>query len=445
MSEIITLTLCLAPYVSKTQLKQLRHIILALVGMTGRVTMLGLSRWTMDGGSYRTIQRWFQTPVEWGVLLWTVIRTHLLDPNGVYLLAGDDVVVSKAGKKTYGVGRFYSSIAGRPISSLSFLTLSLIAVEQRRSYPLAVAQHIPAAKTVKDMKNTEAAPPTTKRGRGRPKGSKNHAKPAPVLSAELTLLQAQVRLVLARIAPLPVKHLVLDGFFGNSPTTGVVRECGLHLISKLRYDAALYFPYAGPKPKRGPTPRYGDKLNYKALPQYAVCSSVTEGRFVTDTYPLTLWHKDFPDLLNVVVVVKTDTRTHKSSHVVLFSTDLSLTAAHLVDYYSLRFQIEFNFRDAKQYWGLEDFMNISAVAVTNAVNLAFLMVNLSAVLLPAHRQQYPDFSVLDLKLYYRTRRYLHEVLKSLPDPPAPDFILRLGQRFAALGGIRPPSDFQNAA
>ncbi len=323
MSEIITLTLCLAPYVSKTQLKQLRHIILALLGMTGRVTMLGLSRWTVDGGSYRTIQRWFQTPVEWGVLLWTVIRTHLLDPKGVYLLAGDDVVVSKAGKKTYGVGRFYSSIAGRPISSLSFLTLSLIDVEQRRSYPLAVAQHVPAAKMVKDMENTEAAPPTAKRGRGRPKGSKNHAKPAPVLSAELTLLQAQVRLVLARIAPLPVKHLVLDGFFGNSPTTGVVRECGLHLISKLRHDAALYFPYAGPKPKRGPTPRYGDKLDYKALPEQAVCSSVTEGRFVIDTYQLTLWHKDFPDLLNVVVVVKTDTRTHKSSHVVLFSTDLS--------------------------------------------------------------------------------------------------------------------------
>jgi len=383
--------------------------------------------------------------MDWGLLLWTVVRTHLLDPKGVYLLAGDDVVVSKAGKKTYGVGRFYSSIAGRPISSLSFLTLSLIDVEQRRSYPLAVAQHVPAAKTVKATENTEAATPAAKRGRGRPKGSKNHVKPAPVLSAELTLLQTQVQRVLARMAPLPVNHLVLDGFFGNSPSTGVVRGCGLHLISKLRHDAALYFPYSGSKPSRGPTPRYGHKLDYKTLPEQARCSSITEGRFIIETYQLTLWHKDFPDLLNVVVVVKTDTRAHKSSHVVLFSTDLSLTAAQLVDYYSLRFQIEFNFRDAKQYWGLEDFMNVSAVAVTNAVNLVFLMVNLSAVLLPAHRQQSPDFSVLDLKLYYRTHRYLHEVLKSLPDPPPADFISRLGQRLSALGGIRPPADFQNAA
>lgn len=442
MNEIITLTICLLPYLSKTQLKQLHHIIFALLCMTGRVTMLGLSRWTEGGGSYRSIQRWFQTPVEWGVLLWTVIRRHLLDSNGIYLLAGDDVVVSKAGKKTHGVGRFYSSIAGQPIASLSFLALSLIDVGQRRSYPLAIAQHLPVPKATK---TTEGIMSGVKRGRGRPSGSKNHAKTAPTLSAELTLLQSQLRIALKRIAPLPVKHLVLDGFFGTYPATWLVRDCGLHLISKLRHNAALYFPYDGPKPKRGPMPRYGDKLDYKALPKHLRCSSVSEGRFVIDTYQMTLGHKDFSDPLNVVVVVKTDTRTHKVNHVVLFSTDVSLTAAQIVDYYSLRFQIEFNFRDAKQYWGLEDFMNISEVGVTNAVNLAFFMVNLSAVLLPVHRQQHPDFSVLDLKSHFRTRRYLHEVIKSLPTPPPSDFILRLVQRFSALGGIRPPSTFQDAA
>jgi putative transposase len=122
-----------------------------------------------------------------------------------------------------------------------------------------------------------------------------------------------------------------------------------------------------------------------------------------------------------------------------------LSAPQIVDYYSLRFQIEFNFRDAKQYWGLEDFMNNSPTAVTNAANLAFLMINLSAALLPAHRQQQFDFSVFDLKMHFRTRRYLREVIKSLPDPPASDFIPRLGQRLSALGGIRPNTDFQFAA
>ena len=64
------------------------------------------------------------------------------------------------------------------------------------------------------------------------------------------------------------------------------------------------------------------------------------------------------------------------SHVILFSSDLTLSYAKIIDYYKLRFQIEFNFRDAKQFWGLEDFMNRGQTAVTNAVNLSFFMVNL---------------------------------------------------------------------
>jgi putative transposase len=120
---------------------------------------------------------------------------------------------------------------------------------------------------------------------------------------------------------------------------------------------------------------------------------------------LTLLHKDFPDPLNVLVIAKPDTRSHKRTHVVLFPTNLALSPSQLTDYYALRFQIEFNFRDAKQYFGLEDFMNVSQPAVTYAVGLAFLMVNLSAILLLAHRANSPDFSVLDLNALFRARRY----------------------------------------
>jgi putative transposase len=56
-----------------------------------------------------------------------------------------------------------------------------------------------------------------------------------------------------------ITYLVLDGHFGNHLALHMVRQCMLHLISKLRYDAALFLPYVGPKPKRGPTPRLGEK------------------------------------------------------------------------------------------------------------------------------------------------------------------------------------------
>jgi putative transposase len=347
-------------------------------------------------------------------------------------------VVSKAGKLTHGVGRFYSSLAQRPIPGLSFLALSLVDVQQRRSYPLRVEQRLPG-------KRVETVVPAPKRGRGRPKGSKNHAKAAPTLTPELRLLASMVCAILSLIAPLSVKHLVLDGFFGTSSAAWVVRDCGLHLISKLRHNAALYLPYTGSKPRRGPTPRYGDKLDSRHLPADACVQTVTEGQVITHTYQLTVLHKEFADPLNLVVVVKTNLRTHKCAHVLLFSTDLSLSAEQIVDFYSLRFQIEFNFRDAKQFWGLEDFMNVSEQAVTNAANLAFLMVNLSAVLLQPYRQRQPDFSVLDLKTHFRARRYLDETINSLPDPPAPHLISRLWLRFSSLGGIRPSAPLEDAA
>lgn len=287
--------------------------------------------------------------------------------------------------------------------------------------------------------------PAPKRPRGRPKGSRNHCKAIPVLTEELTLLEQMLRAVTARIAPLNVRHVVLDGYFGTYPATFVVNQCNLHLISKLHHNAALYFPYVGPKPRRGPTPRYGAKLDYAALPATALRQTAIEGRSQIDTYQFTLLHKDFPEPLNVVILVKTDRRTHRRGHVVLFSTDLTLSAAQLVDYYSLRFQIEFNFRDAKQYWGLEDFMNVSSTAVTNAVNLAFFMVNLSVLLLQPFRHAQPDFSILDLKARYRAQRYLHETIKLLPIPPEPDLIPALECRVLALGAIHPLRCYQAVA
>ena len=91
-------------------------------------------------------------------------------------------------------------------------------------------------------------------------------------------------------------------------------------------------------------------------------------------------YKKFTDLLNVVCILKTNLTTKQQSHVLLFSSDVALDAEKMIDYYSLRFQIEFNFRDTKQYWGLQDFMNVNKIPVNNAVNLSMFMVSVSAKL-----------------------------------------------------------------
>ncbi|MDQ7085712.1 MAG: transposase [Sulfurovum sp.] len=124
----------------KTKHKQLEIIIQALLSMRGRITMLGLSRWSEKGGSYRTITRFFHSKINWEEINWMFIKTHLTKKGSIYLLGGDEVVVSKSGKHTYGVDRFYSSIQNQVIKSLAFLNLSLISVETRKAYPLSTQQ-----------------------------------------------------------------------------------------------------------------------------------------------------------------------------------------------------------------------------------------------------------------------------------------------------------------
>ena len=94
-----------------------------MLAMNGRVTMLGISRWAGTGGSYRTILRFFHTVIPWVTLFLLFFRKHLFRKNEVYLLVGDEVVISKSGRKTYGLEKFFSSLYSQPILELSFFTL----------------------------------------------------------------------------------------------------------------------------------------------------------------------------------------------------------------------------------------------------------------------------------------------------------------------------------
>jgi DDE superfamily endonuclease len=122
--DIVALFQGLGPHVTVTTLRQLNRIAFALLVMTGRVTMLGLSRWAGPGGRDRTVQRFFSTVLPWATLFWVFFRQHLYRPGDVYLLAGDEVVVTKAGQHTHGLDRFFASLYGKPVPGLAFFTLS---------------------------------------------------------------------------------------------------------------------------------------------------------------------------------------------------------------------------------------------------------------------------------------------------------------------------------
>lgn len=108
MTEIAAILEALRPALARCYFRQLALIIEATLSMTGRITMLGIARWTEEGGSYRTVQRFFKQSHDWAKLRWLLIQADLkANTDKVFLLAGDEVVVTKAGKQTHGLGKFF--------------------------------------------------------------------------------------------------------------------------------------------------------------------------------------------------------------------------------------------------------------------------------------------------------------------------------------------------
>src|SRR6266700_913147 len=140
MPDSMVLLACLSQCIEPTPLRQLGRVIEAMLSMSGRVTMRGLARWSGKGGSYRTIQRFFNTSLNWCHLNWLLIRHHVVDADDVVLMSGDHVVVTKSGKMTYGLDRFFASLYGKTVPGLCFLSLSLLSVKNRTSYPVVTEQ-----------------------------------------------------------------------------------------------------------------------------------------------------------------------------------------------------------------------------------------------------------------------------------------------------------------
>ena len=414
--------------------------------MTGRITMLGMSRWAGPGGSYRTIQRFFATVIPWGILFWVFFRHHVYGPDDVYLVAGDAVIVTKAGPCPHGRDRCFASLYGKPVPGLAFCTLSLVSVQARRSFPMRVEQVVrsDAEKAASKAKAAAKKPqaPGAKRRPGRPQGSTNKNKAPVTLTPERLRIKAMLDALRALIAGLlPLTYLLLDGHFGHTNARQMARQANLHLLSKLRCDAALYVPYTGPYVGRGPLRKYGPKIDDDHLPWQYLKEPTVEGHTQTCIYQAQLLPKEFPQPLNVVIIAKTNLRTRAHAHVLLCSSDLALAAAALVDYYGLRFQMEFTFRGAKQYWGLEDFMNTTPTGVTNAANLALFMVNVAYHLRADGHPRAPDYSVLALQADCRGYKYVEETIKMLPEKPEPVLLRQILHKVASLGRIHasPPA------
>ncbi len=436
MLELHTLLYAISP-TSGTNVAVLVEIIKGIYRIgNGGVTMKNISRWTPSGCSYRTIQRFFAHSTDWLSLNILLFQSAYFEAGETdkerYLLAFDETVEDKAGKCTWGVNWFYSSIASKVIRSISNHVVSLIDTKRETSYCLTHEQTVKPEKKRRFKKrktkrkiltkvtNKATQKAKSKRKRGRPKGSKNkqNVKSEGLLYRSFEKLLGIVVPVLQTIG-LSFGYVLADGAYGNKTCCLICREYGLDLISKLNRNTGLYLPYSGKYSGRGRKKKYGDKIDYHNIDnEYLIETSIEDG-FKTCIYQIKgVWTKRMPVLLNVVIIVKTDLETEKSGRVVLFSTDLDLAGLKIIRFYSLRFQIEFNFRDAKQYFGMSDFKNIKETQVNNAVGLSLFMANVSLILIEKAKTVWQeDFvSIQDLKAHFRAEKYLKDILNTLEIP-----------------------------
>ncbi|BAY06296.1 transposase [Anabaena cylindrica PCC 7122] len=187
------------------------------------------------------------------------------------------MVITKAGKKTHGLDRFFSSLLSKPISGLSFFTLSLVSVQQRHSFPIQIEQVIKSDVEKSIVSPNPEIKPQEKRGRGRPKGSKNKNKTEVIFTFELLRIQKMINELFKLVADfIPLTYLVVDGHFGNNNALQMARQVKLHIISKLRHDSALYIPYQNSDPHHPSRRKYGEAALKTGFPSQGTAEP--EGR-----------------------------------------------------------------------------------------------------------------------------------------------------------------------
>lgn len=302
------------------------------------------------------------------------------------------------------------------------------------------AKKKPKKKAEKEPKKKERMPTTSKQSSkgkkdavaekkvGRPKGSKNKPKQEvqnTVLAYTFQVLQQTLAIFKQQydksmFALVVCKYGIGDGAYGNNTAAKLCSEVGLDLISKLQFNAALYFPFKGEYGGKGAPKKYGDKINYDTFEvdyaKYLVEQQVQSDGAIWKIYHLnSMLHKKFDIPLNVIIVFKYHANgvyKGRRSNAILFSTDLEASPITISTYYQSRFQIEFDFRDGRQFFGLQHFKNIKKTQVTNVIGFAFFMVALSRILLHKLRLQNPGktIGIEDLKAFFRAEKYFNELL-----------------------------------
>jgi hypothetical protein len=328
------------------QRKFVPHLLGLLLMLPGHATFRNMSRYSPY--HERTFARWYDTTFDW-VSFNKVAITEVVPSEHEQALVIDASFVPKSGEQTYGLDRFWNGSHSRTEQGLEISTLAWLDLTGNCAYCLSVEQ----------------TPPS-------PGSSDSEA-------TRMDVYLDQLRRVVEAHDLSFLRYVLTDGAYSHQKFVAGVVDLGMHQIGKLRADANLRYLYQGPKrPGRGRQKTYDGKVYFSDLSRFDRLD--TEDDHIV-LYHQVLNHVQLKRNLQVVIVVN----TQRNRYAVLFSTDIDLEPLRLYRSYKARFQIEFLFRDAKQFTGLSDCQARSKAKLDFHFNASLSAVNIAK--LEARQQQ----------------------------------------------------------
>lgn len=321
-----------------------------LLCVCGRANFTNMSRYSEL--NEKTYRRNYAKP-----LAFTTIHSKLIEqcssPEQERIAAIDCTFVPKSGKKTEGLDHFYNGSHSKSERGLEWSLLSIVDLNQNTAYPLNAIQT---------------------------KASKSNTR------TQQYLEQVQEN---RDALPKDIEYLVGDGYYSKKPWIDGIRKLKLHVIGKLRSDARLKYFYTGPQKSRGRKRQYSENVDLNAIdnpPEHGAgfewIATVDEK---IDVYSAWVYSPAFKQAIKVVYLRKVTTTGFSTA--LLFCTDKSCPALDVYRYYKARFQIEFIFRDSKQFLGLTHCQARDAQKLDFHVNSVLMTLNVLKVHWFGHRHR----------------------------------------------------------
>ena len=275
-------------------------------------------------------------------------------------IAIDASYVSKSGKKTPYIGKFWSGCASSMKRGLEILGIGIVDVDKRNCMMLRAEQ----TPDNESLKNAEEV--------------------SNLIEWYLKVLSKYSERLLSI-----TRYVVADAWFSKASFANVLCEKGFHLISRLRDDASLWYSHDGVRTGKRGRPRIkGEKIDFDNIDaSRCECLETNDGK----VYVMKAYAKAMKRNIKIVVHYP-----KAGGHKIYFSTDIDMEGKDIIEFYRTRFQIEFCFRDAKQFTGLNHCQARNLKKLDFAFNASLTSVNIAKIM---RNEEYNTLSIGLLKAY----------------------------------------------